>query len=179
MKFAGNQQLKLVVNKDLNLPREDTGRKLAEFDLSRQEYFEIMALLHGEERFTGEVKFRDLPEPGKNRNPWYGLRCGAGNSLFCINWEGKMKACLDLEPEEDPLKEGVAGAWKRIHDMASAYEIPRECADCEYRKACNPCPVLHAVNAVRGHADRDICQRTFRLAELGYLSLDREKPKEQ
>lgn len=169
LEFARSQELKLLVNKDLNFPREDTGRELSEFDLSSREYFEIMALIHGQEEFTGEIRHKEVPKPGESQTPWYGIRCGAGNSLFCINWEGKMKACLDLELVEDPLKEGVARAWEKLHQAVCQYEIPRECADCAYQKACNPCPVLHAMYAPKGHADRRICQRTMRLAQLGFL----------
>lgn len=176
--FAEAQKLKLIVNKDLNIPREDTGRKLEEFDLTGQEQLEILALLRrkdaGEATGSQERRLHDLPETGTNREPQYGLGCAAGRSLFCINWKGQMKACLDLPEYEEPRKIGLKNAWERIHRLAESYEVPRECAGCAYRKVCNPCPVLHGMYAPKGHADRRICERTRRLAELGVITLETE-----
>ena len=141
--FALENGLKLKVNNALNEPRDrECLRELS-----------------------------DAPPTGRNQKPSHGLRCGAGRDLFCINWKGQMKACLDLEEYQEPLAVGFDAAWERLHDFAVHYEVPRECVGCKYVQVCNPCPVLHAMNAPKGHADPVMCARTRKLARCGCLRL--------
>lgn len=167
--FAHEHGIKLIINKDLNEPREETGRTLSQFGLSLEEYVELQKALYPD--YGEPVDEKELPPPGDNQEPCSGILCGAGRNLFCITWEGKMKACFDL-PMEVPL-EGVplAEAWKQINEMAKDFPIPCECRDCQYRNICNTCPAVHRQNAQEGHADREICRRTRRMVAEGLLEL--------
>ena len=168
--FALENGLKLKVNNALNEPREETGRALEDFALSEEEIVDIKLYLAGKDRECLR-ELSDAPPTGRNQKPSHGLRCGAGRDLFCINWKGQMKACLDLEEYQEPLAVGFDAAWERLHDFAVHYEVPRECVGCKYVQVCNPCPVLHAMNAPKGHADPVMCARTRKLARCGCLRL--------
>ena len=100
--FARDNEIPLIINNDLNEPRGDTGRTLSQFDLTLEEYLDIHRALSSHPQ---ESKPLDaFPLPGTNQEPCKGLKCGAGRSMFCITWEGNMKACFDL-PEWFSLKE--------------------------------------------------------------------------
>lgn len=169
--FAKEHELTIRVNNDLNVPREETGRRLSDFDLTEEEIFELKAFMAGKEISELKEEKTNLPPAGNHKEPVCGIRCGAGRDVFCINWEGHMKACLDLEEYEEPLQIGFSEAWARINAFAKAYEVPRECVDCPYISVCNPCPVIHAIGAPKGHVDRRICARTRRLVATGCLNL--------
>lgn len=169
--FCRKYDLQMKINKELNIPREETGRKLSDFLLTDEEIFELQVYTAEKDVSELETVVRDLPPLGNQKKPAYGLHCGAGRALFCINWKGQMKACLDLDGYEEPLKVGMQEAWRRIHEYATHYEVPRECIGCAYVPVCNPCPVIHAMGASKGHVDRRICRRVQRLVETGCRSL--------
>lgn len=166
-RFAHENGIQLVINNDLNEPREDTGRSLSAFNLDLEEYLEIQKALRAKTSET--VPLETLPQSGENQESCIGLKCGAGRSMFCITWEGEMKACFDL-PMAVSLKEtALKEAWQQINEQAEAFLIPCECLDCQYREVCNLCPAIHALNAPAGHADRRICERTRRLVSQGLV----------
>lgn len=169
-RFCAEQGLKLKVNADLNEAREETGRTIGDFDLSSEEYFKIQDLMTPEE-MRKPVGEKDLPRMGDADEPAYGMRCGAGRSLFCVKWNGRMQICLDIPRCEDPFAMGFSEAWKRLHAYAISYEIPRECMNCAYRAICTVCPVQHAKGGRPGHVDRRICERTRKLVREGYRRL--------
>ena len=173
--FCKENDLQMKINKELNVPREETGRKLSDFMMTDEEIFELQVYTAEKEVSELKTEVKDLPPLGNQQEPAYGLHCGAGRALFCINWQGQMKACLDLEGFEEPLKIGMEEAWKRIYDYATHYEVPRECIGCPYVSVCNPCPVIHGMGAPKGHVDRRICRRVYRLVETGCRSLPQKK----
>ena len=169
--FCQENGLKMKVNKELNAPREETGRSISDFALTDEEIFELQVYSAGKDIHHLEKVVENLPAVGSSQEPAYGLHCGAGRSLFCINWQGQMKACLDLEEYEEPMKLGMQEAWRRIHEYATHYKVPRECIGCLYVTVCNPCPVIHAMGAPKGHVDRRLCARMRRLVETGCVAL--------
>ncbi len=172
--FCKEHELRFLVNSNLNEAREETGRSIDDFNLPQEEYYKIQEIL-ADGRELVPVAAAQLPPVGTAAEPTYGIRCAAGRSMFCMKWNGRMQVCLDIDRYEDPFDIGFEEAWKRLHDFAEHYEIPRECMNCVYRDVCTVCPVQHAMGAKPGHVDRRICERTRRLVESGYRVLSSKK----
>lgn len=74
----------------------------------------------------------------------FGTECGAGNSLFHINWKGELTPCVTFEPVVAyPLTSSVREAWEIIRDYCA--QIPRklECRKCHFYNRCQHCVALH------------------------------------
>lgn len=175
LEFAKENDLKCQINNDLIEPREDTGREVESLEISLDEYVRIFKLRY---EFDGiEVKsFEDeLPMPNsassENEKENRGLKCAAGNSMFCVNWRGKLMACLDLQFSEDLSKVDFKDAWVSIHRQAEDYLIPSECTECKYKRSCKLCPVVHSKGAPVGHCDTRVCDKTQRLIKEGLIKL--------
>lgn len=174
IEFAREQELVIRVNNDLNQPNEETGRNREDFDVELEDYIRLRKMWR--EFVHGEVKNRreSVPEEGTSDQEVFGVKCGAGRSMFCITWKGEMKACLNLPFGSDPVAEGFRSSWQFINRQAEAWPIPAECMECIYSNICNRCPALHAEGARKGHADRRICARTKRLVAEGLEDLPEE-----
>lgn len=164
MAYADSFGVQVIVNETLIAPREDTERKLEDFDLPMEEYrriakkkFEMFiaepAPDEDEERIENTAD--DEPIPGK------GLRCGAGRSSFAVHWNGKMVPCLSF-PEKlvcaDVQNIGFEEAWRKINSYVREYEIPKACLSCEYNKQCSYCPPKHGTLAERHECDAAFCE---------------------
>lgn len=183
---GGEALLKLVVSLDipykinfcLFAPLPGTGREKDSIDMELEDYIRLYSLraqLNGVSLIP--VDPADLPVPAKwSEKQENGLRCGAGMNFFTIQWNGTMTPCSMLfHVREYPLQNGFEVAWKTIHEAALRYPIPVECEACEYNRVCPTCPVIHAQDALPGHASPRQCQRTQRLIERGIMRLNTPK----
>lgn len=69
------------------------------------------------------------------------VSCRAGNSIFWINWEGKMTACgMMSEPIVTyPFEEGFKKSWDKVTKKVKEIKVLKECYNCKYNKICRPC----------------------------------------
>ncbi len=72
------------------------------------------------------------------------FECAAGNFSFVVFWDGRMASCLNLDepsfvlPPEMPFE----AAWERLKTMCDAVPVCEECARCDIKHICKPCPSL-------------------------------------
>jgi len=73
-----------------------------------------------------------------------GTDCGAGNSLFHINWRGELTPCVTFEPVVAyPLECGVQKAWEIVRDYCASIPKMMECRQCCFFNRCHHCVALH------------------------------------
>ena len=99
-----------------------------------------------------------------------GLQCGGGRSGFVINWKGEMKICNRLGPKSDPLRGGLAAAWKEIHAAAESWPRASECDGCAYEGICGICAADALKYAEPGKQPKGLCERTRYLASQGVVA---------
>lgn len=148
-------QIPFTLNSTLFSARPETGRNLAEYDQSKGDFIRLR---------KAYVKYRQaiIPEPCSDpiqrALPVQGIQCGAGNSGFSIDWQGRMFACMMLpDIMADSLTDGFSKAWKFIHAKAKIYPLPQECNSCTYKKICTQCVAAHRNGALPGHANPQLC----------------------
>jgi len=164
MELLIKNRIPFSLNSQLYAARPETGRMISEFDQPIEDYIRLRNLY---------IKQREIDIPTECTNhvtpilPPIGIKCGAGNSGFNIDWRGKMYACAML-PDifSFPLEEGFIAAWKRIHTEAQKYPNPTECRTCKYSPLCTKCVAAHRSGAEPGHANPRICEQAKHIAEL-------------
>lgn len=159
------------INPNLIPPREETGRKLSDVDLTLDDYIAIYKL---QAKRTGRelkpVCMDSMPEVGKTDVPAYGIQCGAGRSGFAVCWNGDMQPCLSMSQIKFNLLEtSFICAWEKINRTVQMYPIPRECMVCDYRRICPVCVVSHEMAGRQGHANPAWCERARRLIAEGIV----------
>lgn len=175
VRMAIDLHIPFKINYCLLDPLENTGRHGQEQETSLNRYVS-MNKIHAE-AFNYEIAPVDagsLPDIGsENSEKEYGVTCGAGRSLFNLDWKGVMHPCGSLYKIcAYPLRDGFETAWKQINDTACSYPRPVECSKCSYKKICMQCIALHEQGADKGHANPYVCERTRRMVEEGLLKLD-------
>lgn len=155
------------INSRLIRPRANTGRSAEDLTLDQYlELYQIRAKLQKRPLYPIDIK--KLPDENHTGVAQYGLRCGAGRSLFVINYNGGMMPCAALdEYSVSVLDQGFEKAWQMINQYVISYPIPCECQDCIYFPICTHCQGQHK-NAEIGHCDPKMCERTKKLAEAGF-----------
>ena len=186
------------VNPNLFRPKEETGRAGQADDPDTELYIRIyqyLASLKGQ--ILQPIEEDQLPEPGcpvekanNNRESGKtgeqcvgckdsssahsrddkpcGMLCGAGRSIFSIDWKGQMIPCSLLEMiKEDPIKMGFQTAWKRVNQAAIRWPRPAECEVCPYRDVCNRCALNMVQLAEPGVRPTALCRRTRLFASAG------------
>lgn len=162
-----------AINSGLMKPREDTERGLADAEVDL--YASMMKLrmeLNGRE-IEPECEPEGLPDAGGKRTESpRGVLCGAGRSVFSVDWRGGMKPCNTFPcGAQSVLDIGFAEAWKRTNELANNYPRPAECEGCAYQGKCKHCVAEHASGAEIGHASPAICAWTQRMVAEGLLKL--------
>lgn len=145
-------------------PREETGRSgdsdEADLDLYIRLY-RLYAELNGQE--PGEVYDGILPEAGSSCSECvaHGIRCGAGRSLFTMNWKGIMTFCSSLDRVKCyPLEDGFMTAWKKLNKAAENWLVAPECEGCAYKSVCINCAAYENQFAEPGKKPVVLCERT-------------------
>ena len=171
-KLIEGLHIPFLFNVALFQPRKETGRELC--DITHEEYVEIYKMLRKQAPdLPLPIEEEELPACGRGSTPEYGIRCGAGRSLFTISWKGQMAACDNLNSLRVSLLDHTfADAWKKIHADASSFPLPMECAECAYDSVCFSCSAYRSNGADKGHYNPEICKRTKLLVKEGILKLN-------
>ena len=173
IRLLHEQELTFAINAGLMVPREETGRKLA--DAGLDSYVAMMKLRQAlQGRLTEpDCEPESLPDPGsENITAEKGVRCGAGRSNFAVDWQGRMRPCNTFPCEPvDVLTLGFPEAWKRTNHTALNYPLPAECEGCAYKGVCKHCVAEHSAGAPAGHASPAICAWGRRMIAEGLLKL--------
>ena len=165
MRLADSFDVSVVIANFVIDPNENTGRHRESIALTAGEYLAI-GRLEGE-IFPAENIQKDEYEPDEeNPRPApsekkTGLRCQAGRSSFCINWDGTMSPCVSFPREivvAEPMKTGFEKAWEIINECVRNYELPEKCHTCKIGAKCVFCPVKHAKTAALHQCDEDVCR---------------------
>ena len=166
---AESLNIRYEINARLIQPRENTGRIIE--DLSLDEYVEMYRLrFQYRQKNLVPIDPKEVPLENHGGSEKRGLRCGAGQSSFSINYFGCMCPCLSLDEfSVSALKFGFQAAWKMVNEYAVNYPAPCECDGCVYRPVCINCQAMHKNAPQVGHCDPRICERTKRLTQEGFL----------
>lgn len=159
------------INASLVAPRDNTGRALE--DLEVDQYMEVYRVWKEiKKEQLAPVDPAELPAESSEGKNVYGLQCGGGSSSFTIQYNGKMAPCPSMwQITTEPLKDGFVQAWHQLNEKVSQYLMPAECTECVYRDRCLPCPAIHANANNPGHCNPQVCQRTKRLIQEGFIPL--------
>ena len=155
------------INSMLFDPRENTKRE--RYDLTTEQYLEIYKKQASlQSRLLLPVDPDELPDVSIGGEESRGIKCAAGRSSFCINWNGIMAPCVNLIDMGEPLaNRSIQETWKLINDKANHLVLPRECASCVYKKSCIQCIAQHYNKDNPGTCNKQICERTKMVAEAG------------
>lgn len=167
------EKIPYQINNTLFEPRSETGREDSVKDLPIEQYIKLFkqkAALAGV-NLTARAEAELPPVPNENRKTVQGIRCAAGRNSFEITWRGEMRGCANLQGlNAEPLKDGVAAAWKKIHAAALHYPVPAQCEACAYREVCISCPAHHQqLGAPVGRCSQQVCKRTKRFVAEGLV----------
>lgn len=171
IRFAASFGVPFQINSGLITPRAQTEKNLDFTDLGTENYMEFFKL---EKSLKGELPpvecTTDLPKTGGQSDGSVpkGIRCGGARSSFNITWEGKMVPCNRLTHiNAEPLKEGFAASWNKIHAQVMEILLPVECENCVYRYASKGCAAGHA-DAKPGHASPEQCKWCRAMVKHGF-----------
>lgn len=167
IKLVHSLQIPYEINCRLIKPRTNTGRSIEDMTLEQYiKIYRIRSALYN--KYPVPVDPTELPMENQTGQSREGLLCGAGRSSCSINYEGNMMPCVSLYNYTASVTElGFCKAWERIHEYAIHYPLPIECNGCIYAPICIHCQAQHQC-APLGHCDRQICERTKKLAETGF-----------
>ena len=168
IRLAESLHVPYEINCRLIRPRASTGR-LSE-DMTLDEYVRIYKIRSELSNNGVPIPYdpSELPMENTTGIASKGLLCGAGSSCCAITYDGNLVPCVSLSDYSVPvMKLGFAEAWRQIHEYSINYPLPSECNGCVYSSICIHCQAQHK-NAPRGHCDRQICERTKKLAAAGF-----------
>lgn len=150
--------INVSMNSRLFEARNETGRHLAEYDQTDEDYIRLRKKYIQQ---RGIVVSEECGDLAVEMPCVLGIKCGGGNSGFSVDWQGNLYACSMLRDIcEDPFRKGFASAWEKVHEAARQYPNPIECVNCAYQALCTKCVAAHRDGALPGHANPKICERT-------------------
>ena len=162
------------VNSGLITPRNGTGRSEGFTDLGVEDYmdfFRLEVMLKGAkmpDECTQEIEPVGYI-PGMKAPK--GLRCAGGRASFNVTWEGKMVPCNRLTHiSAEPLKDGFATSWRRIHAQVMEILLPAECESCAYKRVAKGCVAGHS-DVEPGHASPEQCKWCRAMVRYGLAKL--------
>ena len=170
MTLARTFDVSVNVNSTLFEPNPDTGRHMSEFDISNQEYRDIIETR--DEIFFPAFKREDKEIYGGPARPDVsekGLYCAGGRTGFAIHWDGAMGPCLGFPRTVigvNALEKGFPQAWSELNEAIRNFVIPEKCHSCEYNTRCHYCPVSHSRTADRHLCDESVCAYTIERIEM-------------
>ncbi len=152
-------------------PRAETERNQGFSDLNTEDYIDFFMLeksLRGE-ALPEECEVALPPVNASENGAPRGLRCGGARSSFNVTWGGRMVPCNRLTHiSAEPLKDGFAAAWQKIHNGVTDYLLPAECEGCVYANAAKGCAAEH--NGT-GHASPQQCEWCRAIVRSGLAKL--------
>lgn len=165
--------------------RPETGRELSDYAMETEtlvhlkklyrEHFRALrgeGTAHASDRSDERDAVFFLPLEREQRP---GLPCGAGKSLFHVNWKGELLPCTGFDTvRADILNCGFAAAWEDVQRQLEAFRFPAECEACELRKYCQPCPCELMYGKLDGPINPEVChrKRRFREERLGSFAME-------
>ena len=96
------------------------------------------------------------------------VRCRAGRSSFCVNYDGTMSPCGMLVEPIASLKEmSFKEAWDKIRAETLKIRLPAECTVCKYKDVCHACAAMcYTETGAFDKVPKFICEMTKNLSEL-------------
>lgn len=165
----------LIINSGIMSPREETGRSKEQHDTDRDLYVRIYRLLNElEGRESREINPDILPAPGGPSDTCEkcGLKCGAGRSIFVMDWKGNLRACNRLDVVEGhALEEGFNAAWTHINKWANDWQRIPKCEGCIYEDVCDNCAGRIIPFLESGNKLSDLCERTRYFVQNGVRAI--------
>ena len=175
IRIAKSLSNSLLINSGIISPREETGRSKEQLDADLDLYVRIYRLLNElNGRESREISPENLPAPGGPSNVCKkcGLKCGAGRSIFVMDWKGNIRVCNRLDVVEGhALEDGFDAAWRRINRWASNWQRIPECEGCIYEDICDNCAGRIIPFLESGKKLSDLCERTKYLVQNGVRAI--------
>ncbi|MDO4548773.1 MAG: radical SAM protein [Clostridia bacterium] len=174
IRLAAENGFNYNINSGLFAARDETGRKLEDYDVDLDDYFSLIRL---KREMDGKAVLPscaedDLPPSGSRGEKRRGVRCGAARSSFSIAWDGTMAPCNTfLYYKANPLQIGFSEAWKYLNSAVADFVIPAECDGCPYDSICKHCVAEHLQGAPVGHANPAVCAWGRRYVREGFASI--------
>ncbi len=171
LELVNNLGFPYLMNMALIQPRPETGREIC--DISLDEYIEIRKMVKKADFEPVEPTEETDIKPQKDHEVLdVGIKCGAGRSLFNIDWKGQMTGCENLDMMKiNLIDQSFSAAWKTINQAALTYCLPMECNNCSYEKVCFNCAAFRSDRNNQGHCNQQMCERTKRMVREGFLRL--------
>lgn len=153
----------------------DTGRSIADYGLSSEDYERIFRkkcelfpgaanhLTEEDEELMGE-----LPEDAPHTLP-RGLYCNAGRISFAMHWDGSLGPCPGFPRDiirSDAKSVGFEAAWRDINRRVKDYAVPEACHACSYNTRCHYCPPQHGSAAAKHSCNPETCVWRKRQADI-------------
>lgn len=180
IRLLHGEGLPFVINAGLLMPREDTGRGLADANLEAYVGMTRLQMALQGRRNEEDVPPESLPDPGgeaASGEAACGVSCGAGRSCFAVDWQGGLRPCNNFPcAAENVIDLGFAEAWRRVNRIATTFRCPAECQGCAWHAVCKHCVAEHAAGAPIGHANPAVCAWARRMTMEGLLSIDPQAP---
>lgn len=164
--------------------RPETGREVHDYAMGVEAYVRlkklyknhIQALRGGKTTLASKTEGDEpvvfLPPEREKR---LGLPCGAGRSLFHVNWKGDLLPCAGFDTvSANILEHSFKIAWADVQRQVEAFRLPAECEKCELRERCQPCPCELMYGKLDGPINSAVCQRKRRFSEERLATFDME-----
>lgn len=105
-----------------------------------------------------------------------GLPCGAGKSLFHVDWRGDLSPCAGFDSVcSNILEHSFMNAWTDVQKQLEAFQLPVECGKCELRERCRPCPCELMYGKLDGPINLAVCRRMQRFSMEGLGAFEEDK----
>lgn len=146
--FAHNNDMSFMFDSTIKATRNCTAERMNDCSVRKEDMDYIRPIISNMYRKFNGIE-TDLDEELADENVNYpiketGMRCGAGNNMFVINWKGEMMPCVTLDVfKVDTKTKSIAQCWKETVEWAENVPQIVECQKCKYRNQCHTCIVYH------------------------------------
>ena len=180
IQFVKGLDIPYVINSTLMTPRLDTQKEKEEYDLTIDQYIDILLFDSAINNFVLQKnesahKCELFPKEDKCKSQYElsGIKCGAGKSSFSITWDGYMCPCILMDNVKDnPIENGFASSWEHINREMNRFPTFVKCKQCAYSQACAYCAAENEKMGSKYLLDNMWCQRTWKMIESGLISHD-------
>ena len=171
LEIVNNLGFPYLMNMALVQPRPETGRVIC--DISLDEYIAIRKLVKKADfEPLDPTEEAEMQQEENHEILSAGIKCGAGRSLFNVDWKGQMSGCDNLHMSKVSLMDNsFSTAWKAINQAVLTYNLPMECNRCAYEKVCFNCAAFRSDRDKPDHCNQQLCERTKRLVREGFLHI--------
>lgn len=173
VRVARNLKLRVNYVMELSEPNEDTGRHMADFNLSREETIAKTKELYASENrpIFANQPITEQPARLPDDPGCKGVRCGSGTTSYVIHWDGRMSPCFDFRNDIRIQDVGFKAAWEETKRLARERLQPVECESCRLRPICHECFLCRQDPNDPGHANPRRCEMTIERYNAGLVTL--------